>query len=121
VIAFVEPRGGTRGTYLQLIRPDGQRVQSRPLDGPDAPRVANGFIVWSPDGTRLAEIALPGAGLGSVWIVEPNNALPFRKLMDLPAGVFLRGLTWARDGSSLIVGRYHSSGDIFMAERSLKP
>jgi hypothetical protein len=44
--------------------------------------------------------------------------VPFKKLMDLPAGVFLRGLTWARDGSSIIVGRYRSSGDIFLAERS---
>jgi Tol biopolymer transport system component len=121
VIAFVEPRGGRLGAYLQLIRPDGQRVQSRPLDGPDAPLVANGFIVWSADGKRLAEVALPGAGLGSVWIVDPNNPVPYKKLMDLPAGVFLRGLTWAGDGSSLIVGRYRSSGDIFMAERSVKP
>jgi hypothetical protein len=36
----------------------------------------------------------------------------------LPAGVFVRGMTWAHDGSSLIVGRYRWSGDIFMAERS---
>ena len=41
--------------------------------------------------------------------------------MDLPAGEFVRGLTWAPDGSSIIVGRYRWSGDIFLAERSAIP
>ena len=118
VIAFVEPRGGTRGAFAQLIRPDGQPVDSSPLDRSTAPSLGNGFLAWSPDGKRLAAVALPGAAVGSLWIIEPNNPVPYKKLMDLPAGVFLRGLTWARDGSSLIVGRYRWSGDIFLAERS---
>ena len=46
----------------------------------------------SPDGKRLAAVALPGAAIGSIWIVEPDNPNPY-KLIDLPAGVFLRGLT----------------------------
>jgi hypothetical protein len=121
VIAFVEPRGGTLGAFAQLIRPDGGRVESSPLDGPGAPFIANGFVVWSPDGTRLAGVALPGALPGSIWIIEPRSAVPYKKLMDLPAGVFLRGLTWARDGSSFIVGRYRWAGDIFLAERSATP
>jgi len=118
VIAYVEPRGGDRGAFATLIRPDGQRVNSSPLDGPRAPFIANGLMAWSPDGKRLAAAALSGAAAGSVWIVEPNNPAPYKKLMDLPAGEFLRGLTWARDGSSIIVGRYRWSGDIFLAERS---
>ena len=121
VIAFVEPRGGTLGAVVQLIRPDGGRVQSRRLDGDDAPRINNGFAVWSPDGTRLAGVALPGAANGSIWIIEPRSAVPYRKLMDLPVGVFLRGLTWARDGGSFIVGRYRWAGDIFLAERTGSP
>jgi len=118
VIAYVEPRGGDRGAFATLIRPDGQRVNASPLDGPRAPFIANGLMAWSPDGKRLAAAALSGAAAGSVWIVEPNNPAPYKKLMDLPAGEFLRGLTWARDGSSIIVGRYRWSGDIFLAERS---
>jgi len=118
VIAYVEPRGGTLGAFAQLIRPDGQRINASPLDGPTAPVIGNGFLAWSPDGKRLAAVALPGAAAGSVWIIEPNSPTPYKKLMDLPAGVFLRGLTWARDGLSLIVGRYRWSGDIFLAERS---
>ena len=121
VIAYVEPRGGAGGAVAQLIRLDGTRVDASPLDGPKAPLVANGSLAWSPDGKRLAAAALPGAGAGSVWIIEPSNPSPYKKLMDLPAGEFLRGLTWARDGSSIIVGRYRRSGDIFLAERSAIP
>jgi hypothetical protein len=58
---------------------------------------------------------------GSLWITEPESAVPFRKMLDLPSGVFLRGLTWTRDGSSLIVGRIQWMGDIFLAERSAMP
>jgi Tol biopolymer transport system component/tRNA A-37 threonylcarbamoyl transferase component Bud32 len=118
VIAYIEPRGGNMGAFLQLIKPDGGRVESQRLDGPEAPLIANGFVVWSPDGKRLAGVALPGAAAGSIWIVEPNNPAPYKKLADLPDGVFLRGLTWSPDGSSFIVGRYRWAGDIFLAERS---
>jgi Tol biopolymer transport system component len=118
VIAYVEPRGGNMGAFARLIRPDGGPIVASPLDGPMAPNISNGFLAWSPDGKRLAAVALPGAATGSLWIVDPNNSVPYKKLMDLPTGVFLRGLTWARDGSSIIVGRYRMSGDIFLAERS---
>jgi hypothetical protein len=118
VIAYVEPRGPGLNAYAKLIRPDGQPINASRLDGPTAPGINNGFLTWSPDGKRLAAVALPGAAVGSVWIIEPNDPVPYKKLMDLPAGVFLRGLTWASDGSSIIVGRYRWSGDIFLAERS---
>ena len=121
VIAFIEARGGTLGAFIQLVKPDGGRVESQPLDGPSAPLIANGFVVWSADGKKLAAVALPGAAVGSIWIVEPNNPTPYKKVMDLPGGVFLRGLTWSPDGSSFIVGRYRWSGDIFLAERSTSP
>ena len=121
VIAYVEPRGGDKGSFAQLIRPDGQRVDASPLDGPTAPRIAGGSMAWSPDGKRLAAVALPGGAVGSIWIIEPKNPAPYRKLMDLPAEEFVRGLTWALDGSSIIVGRYSWSGDIFLAERSATP
>jgi Tol biopolymer transport system component len=118
VIAYVESRGGNLGAFVQLIMADGRPVQSQRLDGPNDPWIANGFVEWSPDGKRLAGVALPGAAAGSIWIIEPNNPSPYKKLVDLPAGVFLRGLAWARDGSSFIVGRYRWAGDIFLAERS---
>jgi hypothetical protein len=118
VIAFIEPRGGTIGAFLQLITPEGRPVSSSVLDGPGAPQIANGSIAWAPDGKRLAAASLPGAGNGSLWIVDPYSESPYKKLMNLPAGVFVRGMTWAPDGASLILGRYRWSGDIFLAEKS---
>jgi Tol biopolymer transport system component len=78
VIAYVEPRGGNRGAFAQLIRPDGQRVDSSPLDGPNAPLIANGSLTWSPDGKRLAGASLPGVAAGSVWIIEPTSPVPYK-------------------------------------------
>ena len=118
VIAFIEPRGGTIGAFVQLIRPNGEPVSSSPLDTAESPRIGNGSVVWSPDGKRIAASVLPGAGNGSVWIVDPASPTPYRKLLDLPAGVFTRGITWSSDGKSLVLGTYRWSGDIFLAERS---
>ena len=120
VIAYVEPRGGTAGAFVKFVRPDGQLAYDH---GSllEVVQVANGFLAWSPDGNRLAVVALPGAFGGSVWIIEPASTAPPRKLLDLPGGVFFRGLTWSRDGSSLVLGRVQQSGDIFLAERSAQP
>ena len=118
VIAFVEPRGGIVGAFVQLIRPSGESVSSSPLDTEESPRIGNGTIVWSPDGKRIAATVLPGSGSGSLWIVDPASQKPYRKVLDLPDGVFTRGITWSTDGKSLILGTYRSSGDIFLAERS---
>ena len=118
VIAFVEPRGGSIGAFVQLVRPNGEPVSSSPLDAPGSPQIGNGSIVWSPDGKRIAASRLPGAGDGALWIVDPASPQPYRKLLDLPAGVFTRGITWSSDGKSLILGTYRWSGDIFIAERS---
>ena len=118
VIAFIEPRGGAIGAFAQLIRPTGEQVRSAPLDAPGSPQLANGSLVWSPDGTRIAAASLPGAGAGSLWIIDPASPKPYRKLLDLPSGIFTRGLTWSADGKELTFGTYQWSGDIFLAEGS---
>jgi hypothetical protein len=81
-------------------------------------RFGNGFMAWSADGRRLAVASLPGARAGYIWIFEPGGTTPPRKLLDLPTGVFLRGMAWSRDGSSLILGRVQWSSDIVLAELS---
>ncbi|MEO7796000.1 MAG: protein kinase [Thermoanaerobaculia bacterium] len=116
-IAYIEPRGGTAGTYLKFARPDGQVVYDRG-EVPEEVAFGNGSMAWSPDGARLAVEQQSGAFDGAIWIVEPGSSHPYRKLLDLPSGVRLRGITWSRDGASLVVGRIQRSGDIFLAERS---
>jgi hypothetical protein len=93
-------------------------TKADPLEPHLPPTISNGFValVAGREATRRRCVARSRAGV--VWIIEPNNPVPYKKLMDLPAGVFLRGLTWVSDGSSIIVGRYCWSGDIFLAERS---
>ena len=41
-----------------------------------------------------------------MWIVDPASPKPYRKLIDLPAGMLTRGITWSNDGKSLILGTY---------------
>jgi serine/threonine protein kinase/Tol biopolymer transport system component len=115
VIAYLEPRLGL-GTRLRFVNRNGQPVYDRLPETPE--QIANGFAAWSPDGRRLAVVGLPGSDTGHIWIIEPDGPIPIRKLIDLPAGDYLRGITWARDGSALVIGRIRWSGDIVLAERS---
>jgi Tol biopolymer transport system component len=119
VIAYIEPRGGAIGAFLKFVSSDGKVVHARGEEL-DEPSLSNGFLSWSPDGRRLAAVSLPGAFSGSIWIVETQGVTPFRKLLDLAAGGAVRGMSWSRDGSSLILGRIQSSGDVFLAERSAR-
>ena len=103
----IEEVGGSRALILELAR--------GPVDA--VTRLNNGFVRWSPDGKRLAGIGVPGAEHGYIWIVEPLGAIPFRKLADLPADTVPRGASWARDGSSIVIGLSQTSGDVILAER----
>jgi Tol biopolymer transport system component len=100
---------------LKFVRSSGAVVD---VDLAGLPPLNNGFVSWSPDGHRLAAVSLPGAFSGSIWIVSLDGRSGPKKLLDLPNGVILRGLTWSPDGSSLVVGRVQVSGDVFLAERS---
>jgi Tol biopolymer transport system component len=115
VIAYLEPRLGL-GTRLRFVSRNGQPVHERLPEVPQ--QLGNGFLAWSPDGQRLAAVGLPGSRAGHIWIIEPDGPVPIRKLIDLPAGDYLRGITWTRDGSALVMGRIRWAGDIVLAERS---
>jgi hypothetical protein len=115
IIAYLQP-DPPRGTFPRFVTSDGQPRYTGVPDVPD--QFGNGFVSWSLDGGRLAVAGLPGARAGYIWIFEPGGTTPPRKLLDLPAGVYLRGMAWSRDGSSLIVGRVQWSSDIVLAERS---
>jgi Tol biopolymer transport system component len=84
---------------------------------PDGPAVPNGFLAWAPDGRRLAVVGVPGSANASIWIVEPDNSQPFRKLVELGGEVRPRGITWRSDGSSLVFGRQEALSDLVLFER----
>jgi Tol biopolymer transport system component len=116
LIAYIEPRSGTVGAHLRFVRPDGRPAYDQ-AEVWDRVNLSNGQMSWSPDGRRLAAVSLPGAFAGALWIIEPGARDPFRKLLDLPAGDLVRGVTWTADGAAVIIGRISSRGDIILAER----
>ena len=74
--------------------------------------INNGYLAWSPDGHRLAAMAVVANGSASIWIAEPEGPQPMRKLLDLPISVLPRGLAWTGDGTGLIVAYEESTSDI---------
>ena len=115
VIAYVETRPDIGG-FVRFISSDGRPLARGPEDA--VTRLNNGFVRWSPDGKRLAGVGIPGNQNGYIWIIEPLGPVPFRKLTDLLTGGYPRGASWARDGSSIVIGLSQTSGDIMLAERS---
>ncbi|HSG01524.1 MAG TPA: protein kinase, partial [Vicinamibacterales bacterium] len=77
LIAYIEPRGGNVGAYLRFVRPDGRPAHDQ-TEVWDRVNLSNGQMSWSPDGRRLAAVSLPGAFVGSLWIIEPEASDPFR-------------------------------------------
>jgi Tol biopolymer transport system component len=91
--------GGTRRVYPNPGIPQG---------------FASGLVAWSPDGRRLAVTAAQANTRVSIWIVEPDAPAPFRRLVELPVTVRVRGMAWTPDGSSLVVAEQESKSDIVL-------
>lgn len=114
VIAYLETQQ-PGGTLVRVIDSNGR---PQPFPQPEKPTTfSNGFLAWAPDGRRVAGVSVPGTMPGSIWVIDPSAAAPFRKIVDLPATMLLRGLAWTPDGSALTVGVLTRSGDIVLAER----
>jgi eukaryotic-like serine/threonine-protein kinase len=76
----------------------------------------NGVLSWSPDGRRLAVVS-QGTNAPSIWIVEPDAAMPYRKLVEFAGGPRIRGVTWTRDGKAIIIGKHDiASSDIVIMD-----
>ena len=118
-IAYLEPNTtGVTVVGLSLIAPDGDPRSARALKWPDiSAGFSNGMLAWSPDGRRLAVTSQNTNAATSIWLADPDAAVPFRKLVELPIGPRVRGITWAADGS-LIVGQHDATGDIVLMDQS---
>ncbi len=107
MIAYLETATtGPAFIGLAFVTPDGAPQY---VDQPRAPNIntgfANGMLAWSPDGRRLVITSQTTNAVTSVWIAEPGAPTPFRKLLDLPVGPRIRGLTWTPEGTAIIVGQ----------------
>jgi Tol biopolymer transport system component len=72
---------------------------------------------WSPDGRRLAVVSQNSNLAASIWIVDPDSATPYRRLIELPVGPRIRGIAWLRDGSALIIGQHDTTSDIVLLDQ----
>jgi serine/threonine protein kinase len=119
-IAYLEASTSTTGQAfvgLSFIAPDGDPQSAKSLKAPAITGgFTNGMMTWSPDGKRLAVAAQNAASPTSIWLVDPDAAVPFQKLVELPLGPRIRGLTWTTDGA-LIVGQYDSTSDIVLIDQ----
>jgi Tol biopolymer transport system component len=113
VIAYLATLPGP-AFYIRLFDPTGKSADDPFPD--QSSQNSNAYIKWAPDGRRLAVTALPYAGQGSLWLLDPAGNATRRKLVDLPPGTVLRGVAWSPDGSSQIVGVDKRSADIVLAD-----
>jgi Tol biopolymer transport system component len=98
--------------HIQFVKATGEAAyRSIP-----AQNLGNGGIAWDPNGNRIAVIGNSGVVLKSTWIFDPSGRQEARKVFDFPADARLRGVTWSRDGQSLVVGQHRGTGDIVLFE-----
>ena len=118
VIAYLQNMPESRdvarsGLHIAFVDASGRPVRP-PIPSPNVG--SNGALAWDPAGERLAIIGNPGVLPSAIGVLDPRQAAPPRRLLELPAHVRLRGVTWARDGRSLVVGQSARSSDIVLFE-----
>lgn len=104
-------------TRLSFVNSTGEPQYTTLPPAPDiSAGFANGMSAWSPDGRRLAVVSQASNAAASIWIVSPEAAIPFRKLVELTVGPRIRGVTWTRDGTALLIGQHGSTSDILLLD-----
>lgn len=53
-------------------------------------------------------------GVSEISLIEPGAREPYRKIFEFESAARPRGLTWTRDGSSLILASQEFPADIVM-------
>ena len=79
---------------------------------PPSPAISNGLLAWAPDGRRLLALARWTILAQEIFVVDIAAREPYRSLVKLPLGSGIRGVTWAPDGSSIVMGLEEQKSDI---------
>ena len=108
VIAVVEADGDR--PVLAFISPTGERVRPPLLIQSVGVPTA---IAWSPDGTRIAFVNLPGRGAAQAWIARLDDGA-LRMVAEQAAPGDFEGVTWTPDGRSIIVGRFEFDNEVVL-------
>ena len=119
VLAYLEPTtSGPPATRLKFVTPAGARMYETLSPAPATPGgFGNGMVAWSKNGRLLAVVSQNSNLPASLWLVDPEApSVPFRKLVELPPGPRIRGVTWTRDGSAIIIGQHDASSDIVLLD-----
>jgi Tol biopolymer transport system component len=123
VIAYLEPaKSGEAYVRLAFVSPEGKRLYE---SLPPAPAIsagfANGSVVWSPDGRTVAVVSQNTNLPAAIWTIAPDEEHPaYRKVVELPPGPRIRGITWTADGSALIVGKHDWTSDVVLMDSSAR-
>jgi Tol biopolymer transport system component len=124
LIAYLQPNTtGPTIVRLAFVNSKGE-AQYGNVPPPVEPATGfnNGMIAWSPDGQRLAVVSQNTNAPASIWIVTLQGAaLSYRKLVELPNGPRIRGLTWTPDGSSIVFGQHDAASDIVLLDQATSP
>jgi Tol biopolymer transport system component len=119
VIAYLEVSPNVPGQQaaasVRFMTSTGQSV-NRDI-GQNLP-FANGLLAWSPDGRRIAAARVPGVAAASVWVADLEPSRPVRQVFKLPDDALIRGIVWAADGRSVIVGEERASSDIVLFDQT---
>ena len=100
-------------TDLAFVDRDGREARPRLPARPGA-GFANGLAAWSPDGRRLAVIEQQTNDKTRVWLVEPGQQQPYALLTEFPPGPRVRGVTWTKDGTAIVIGKHDWISDIVL-------
>jgi eukaryotic-like serine/threonine-protein kinase len=118
LIAYMWPStSGRQLTRLGFIDATGNPVYASLPQPPGVGGFTNGIPAWTPDGRRLAVLSQGANAPSSIWLVEPDDPTPYRMLIEFPPGPRVRGMTWTRDGSALIIGKHETSSDIVLLDQ----
>ena len=117
VIAYMSiVREGPAVTSVAFVDPAGHATSTAPPP-PGGNGFSNGMAAWAPDGRRLAVVNQQANATASIWIMDPSAASPLVKLIDLGIGPRIRGFTWTRDGTALVIGKHDWTSDIVLMDQ----